>query len=137
MINDQSGGTALPVAVVCGEPRLRRMLRLSLEAEKYGVRECNDLADLTTAGDLWAAVVDLDSLGLSPRDAARRIAASGAPLAVPLLFISIYPHEPESFPPRRPTDCLQPPFPAGELVCRLRRLRAAAADGEATDGAGR
>ncbi len=122
MSDDLAVGARPAVALVCAEPRLGRILRLALEVRGYEVRESADLDRLPATVALDAAVLDVDSLGVAPREAARRLRAGGARAGLPLLIISIYPREPESLPQRHPTTYLQPPFAPEELVRRLERL---------------
>jgi DNA-binding response OmpR family regulator len=119
---DWSPTAARPaVALVCGEPRLRRILHLALERDGYAVL---DYADGPWAGPGLApvaAVVDLDSLPLCPA-AVDQLGAHGALAGLPVLFISVYPAEPERLALDAPSDYLQPPFPADEVVVRLAAL---------------
>src|SRR5262249_31383113 len=82
--------TRQPVALVCGEPRLRRILRLALESGGYRVLDYADRTTPLAGAEPVAAVVDVDSLGRCP-GAASRLGARGAPDRLPALFISIYP----------------------------------------------
>ena len=121
MNEDQRASTARPVALVCGEPRLRRLLRLALEAGGYLVLDGAEEATWLAETNAIAAVVDLDSLRRCARTTAR-LGPWGAPDRLPALFISVYPAAPVDDRRAGPTDYLQPPFPPDELVRRLSRL---------------
>ncbi|HZS02256.1 MAG TPA: hypothetical protein VFE37_26300 [Chloroflexota bacterium] len=123
------------VALVCGEPRLRRLLQLALEAGGYAVRDCPRPRDLPAASELAALVVDLDSLRPRLRPPLAHLRAHGLPDAVPALCISVYPAEPEEMPRAGPTDYLEPPFPAGEVARRVGRLLGEAVSHGAPDRA--
>ncbi len=110
-----------PVALVCGEPRLRRILRLALEVGGYVVLDYADDATAPAGSEPAALVIDLDSLHWCP-GAVARMGARGALDRLPAVCISIYPTAPEDERRQGPTEYLQPPFPADELVSRLRRL---------------
>ena len=133
MIREELTPAPPTVALVCGAPRLRRILRLALEAGGYDVRECLGLSDLAAADGVAASLVDLDSLRLRPavRDAYLRTA--GLPETLPTLFISIYPAEAEERSRPGPTDYLQPPFPADEVARRVEGLLRAAGRPGAAD----
>ncbi len=122
MTDEQLALTHQPVALVCGEPRLRRILRLALEAGGYAVRDCQQLRELPAPGELAAAVVDLDSLRPRPVAPGASLRACGVPDGVPALFISVYPAEPEDWPRHGLADYLQPPFPTDEVARRVERL---------------
>jgi hypothetical protein len=136
--------TGLTVALVSAQPRLRRILRLALDAAGYAVLETPGLPTDPPAAGLHAAVVDIDSLGLSPREAIREMRGQGMSNSMPVLFISIYPHERDSLPRRQPTDHLQPPSQFVRRKRRLAQLLAAAPGAQpasngctAADGQGR
>ncbi|HLH26720.1 MAG TPA: hypothetical protein VK066_29705 [Chloroflexota bacterium] len=121
MTSQQAGAARPAVALVCGEPRLRRILRLALEREGYAVLDYADGAWAGPAPAPVAAVVDLDSLWLCPT-AVEQLGAHGAPDGLPALFISVYPAEPERLARNAPSDYLQPPFPADDVAVRLAAL---------------
>src|SRR6266508_6946166 len=102
------------VALVCSAPRLRRFLRLALEADGQRVLEWTNPAGPPPAG-VGAVVVDLDSLGWTPPAAVGAISAVGVPNATPLLLITVYPFEPNGVgaAPGRRLGYLQPPFGPG------------------------
>jgi DNA-binding response OmpR family regulator len=114
------------VALVCGEPRLRRILRLALEAGGYGVRDYRAPRDVPVSSVVVAAVVDLDSL--RPYQS-----ADGLPDTMPALLISVYPAEAEERLRPGPADYLQPPFRADELISRVGRLLGATRAPDAAD----
>jgi DNA-binding response OmpR family regulator len=121
MMGPASTGGRPAVALVCGEPRLRRLLRLALERDGYVVL---DYADGRWPGPGLApaaAVVDLDSLGRC-LTAVEQFGVLGAPGGLPTLFISVYPAEPERLAHNAPCDYLQPPFPTDEVGVRLTAL---------------
>lgn len=121
MNDDALAPTRRSVALVCGEPRLRRILRLSLEGGGYLVLDYADNTCARAGPEPVAVVIDLDSLYRCPR-AAARIGARGALDRLPALFVSIYPAVPGDELWQGPTDYLQPPFAADELLRRLERL---------------
>jgi hypothetical protein len=133
MTDEQRAPASRPVALVCGAPRLHRILRLALEAAGYAVRDCARLSDLPAATDLAAVVVDLDSLRPPLRASVADWRALGLPDALPALCISIYPAEPGASPRPGPSEYLQPPFPADEVGRRVQRLLDAAARLPAAD----
>jgi DNA-binding NtrC family response regulator len=138
MTRDEPPQEPQTVALVCGEPRLRRILRLALEAGGYNVRECPRLRDLPASGTVAAAVVDLDSLRPRPVALDPYLHIAGLPETLPALLISVYPPEAVERPRPGPTDYLQPPFPADEIAARVERLiRAAARLGGAERPGGR
>jgi FixJ family two-component response regulator len=126
MIDQESTAARPAVALVCGEPRLRRLLRLALEAGGYTVRDYPGLRDLAAPGTVAAAVVDLDSLRPRLVGRALHLRPPCLPETLPTVLISVYPAEVER-PRAGPTDYLQPPFPADEIVRRVERLLRAAA----------
>jgi two-component system KDP operon response regulator KdpE len=111
------------VAVLSSEPRLRRFLRVALEADGQRVLEWADPAS-ASRDEVKAVVVDLDSLGWSPPAAVRAISTVGIGAATPLLLISVYPLEPNGITsdPARRLAYLQPPFGPDVLVERVRWL---------------
>lgn len=114
------------IALICGEPRLCRILRLALEADGYEVRECARLRELVALGAVAAAVVDLDSLRLRPAAREAYLRTANLSETLPTLFISVYPMEGAGRSRPGPTDYLQPPFPADEVARRVERLLRAA-----------
>jgi DNA-binding response OmpR family regulator len=134
-MSDEQLAPPRPVALVCGEPRLRRLLRLALEAGGYAVRDCPRPRDLPPPSELAAVVVDLDSLRPRLLASLAHLRAHGLPDTLPALCISVYPVEPDEGARPGPTDYLQPPFPADEVARRVARLLAAAARRGAPDRA--
>jgi hypothetical protein len=133
MTPDEPTRVSLTVALVCREPRLRRILRLALEAGGYAVRDCPGLHALPTLGAVAAAVVDLDSLRPRPVSFDAYLRPSGLPARLPALLISVYPAEVGTRPHPVPTDYLQPPFPSDEIASRVERLLRAAGRPGAAD----
>ena len=122
MTQEQPSPMPATVALVCGEPRLSRLLRLALEAGGYGVRECSGPLEVAAPSAVAAAVVDLDSLRPRPVALGPHLRSHGLPETLPMLFISVYPAGVEERPRPGPTDYLQPPFPADEVAVRVERL---------------
>lgn len=104
------------VALLCPEPRWRRILALVLEAD--GLRVCDwpvsARASETTPG---VVVVDLDSLGLDAAHAVRQLGGD-----TPVLLISVYPQQLDHLNNGRRVAALQPPFRWRELTRRVRCL---------------
>jgi DNA-binding response OmpR family regulator len=136
MILDDPTQVPQTIALVCAEPRLRRILRLALEIGGYTVRDCPHLWDLPALGAVVAAVVDLDSLRPLPIALGPQPREYGLPDALPTIFISVYPAEVAEQPRSGPTDYLQPPFPADEIASRVGRLLRASGQPHAADGLG-
>ena len=98
------------VALLCPEPRLRRILALALEAD--GLLVC-DWPHPT----LSVVVADLDSLGWDAEEALRRLGAE-----TPMLLISVYPQQLDDLNDGRAVAALQPPFRWREFTRRVRCL---------------
>ena len=109
------------VALLCPEPRLRRILRLALETEGYRPLEWSD-ASRPAGPAVDLVVVDLDSLGWRPPAAFVALRAGGLDDRTALLLISVYPAEAERAGYVGPLEYLQPPFAPGEFVARVGRL---------------
>ena len=108
-------GEATTIALLCPALRLRRIVRLVLEAAGYPVVDWDD--PTRPPRRVPAAVVaDLDSLGWVASEAPGRLSAAGIAPATPVLLISVYPHLPNGL------AYLQPPFGPDELVARVRGL---------------
>jgi hypothetical protein len=122
-------GAARPrVALLCPEPRLRRILGLSLGAAGLAI------IDWPCPGRPLAAppsvvVADLDSLGWDPTTANQHLADARLDDATPALLVSVYPYEADGLGSGRPLDLLQPPFSARELARRVHALARGAAAG--------
>jgi hypothetical protein len=95
------------VALLCPEPRLRRILALALEAD--GLLVC-DWPHPTPS----VVVADLDSLGWDAEEALRRLGAE-----TPMLLISVYPQHLHHL---KNAASLQPPFRWRELTGGVRCL---------------
>ena len=126
-------GGGLVVAVLCPEPRLRRILRLALEADGYLVVEWS--AGAAPAAPPAALVVaDLDSLRWPARCALARLRRLGVAEQTAVLLISVYPPEDAQVEGPGLLDYLQPPFGPRELAARagwLLERAGARADGRA------
>jgi hypothetical protein len=109
------------VALLCPQPRLRRILRLALLADDQRVVEWS-LDDPTPAASGAAVVADLDSLGLDVVELHEALRGRGIAEGVALLLISVYPLEPAGLDWAGPTNTLQPPFSPQVLAERVRRL---------------
>lgn len=132
----QQPGEGPVVAVLCPEPRLRRILRLALQADGRVVVEWR--AGLAPSGPPVALLVaDLDSLRWPARCAIARLRQLGVAERTAVLLISVYPPDEGQFEGRGLLDYLQPPFGPRELAERAARLLArggAPADGRAEPG---
>jgi hypothetical protein len=125
-----------PVALLCPEPRLRRILRLALDADGFAVSESPD-PSVRLVSPVLAVVADLDSLRWSWRTVTRRLVELGAESSIPLLLISVVPIEPDHVGPNWLLDTLQPPFAPGTFIGRLRGLLARAEVRSGSDVAAR
>ena len=104
------------VALLCPEPRLRRILALALEAD--GLLVCDwTLSGGASDSKPCVVVVDLDSLGWNAREAVSRLG-----LETPLLLISVYPQQLDHLPNGRAVAGLQPPFRWRDFPRRVRCL---------------
>jgi hypothetical protein len=104
------------VALLCPEPRLRRILALALEAD--GLLVCDwPLSGQVSDSSPGAVVADLDSLGW---DAAEAIGRLG--IETPMLLISVYPQQLDGLKNLRPVAALQPPFRWRDFSRRVRCL---------------
>ena len=114
--------TARPtVALACPEPRLRRILGLSLEAVGLAIVDWR-CPSRPPASPPCVVVADLDSLGWDPTTALQRLAEAGLDPATPALLISVYPYEPDGLARGRRLAVLQPPFSSHELTNRVHAL---------------
>jgi hypothetical protein len=109
------------IALLCPEARLRRILRLALQADGFEIVEWSP-ASWPRAATVDAVVADLDGLRWRPPIALAAFRASGVAETTALLLISVYPPEPDRFERAGPLDYLQPPFAPAEFTARLRRL---------------
>ena len=109
------------VAVLCPQPRLRRLLRLSLVADGYDVVEWSS-ANRPKDRCIDGIVADLDSLRQAAQGVLTLLGEWCIARTTPLLFISVYPLELQSLCHDGPYDGLQPPFPPEELADRVRHL---------------
>ena len=109
------------VALLCPEPRLRRILRLALVADDQDVVEW-DADDETPRPGVSAIVADLDSLCLDVEALVDRLKGRGIAEGAALLLISIYPLELAGLAWSGPADSLQPPFSPQTLASRVRQL---------------
>jgi two-component system KDP operon response regulator KdpE len=109
------------IAVLCPQPRLRRLLRVSLLADGYEVVEWSTASRPKNPG-VDAVVADLDSLRQEAQDVLTLLREWCVAEATALLFISVYPLELRSLRHGGPYDELQPPYPPDELSDRIRRL---------------
>jgi hypothetical protein len=116
---DRPGQDGPLVALLCPEPRLRRILRLALESDGYRLVEWNAISPAVA---VEALVVDLDGLGWRPPAALAALGAAGLTDPPALLLISVYPAEAGAARGARPLEYLQPPFSPREFVTRLGRL---------------
>jgi hypothetical protein len=109
------------VALLCPEPRWRRILALVLEADGLAVLDwpvSGSPPDPTPA----VIVADLDSLGWDAAQAIGRLAEVRLGAEIPLLLISVYPHPLEQLDHGRQVASLQPPFRWREFTRRVRCL---------------
>ena len=109
------------VAVLCQQPRLRLLLRLSLMTAGYEVVEWGTRGAPAETG-VDTVVVDLDSLGRDVSSAQALLASWGVPATVPVLFISVYPLDLPALERLGPYAALQPPFSPVAFADRVRRL---------------
>jgi DNA-binding response OmpR family regulator len=107
------------VALLCPEPRLRRVLTLALEADGLDVLGWPD-PNSSLAETPAIVIADLDSLGWDPISAIHRLLNVRIAYTTPLLLISVYPHVLENV--GRTVRLLQPPFAWDELTRRVRCL---------------
>jgi hypothetical protein len=108
------------VALLCPEPRLRRILALALETDGLLVCDC-PLPGQPSESDAAVVVADLDSLGWDATEAVRRLG-----VATPLLLISVYPQHLDDVNTGRFVAALQPPFRWRDFSWRVRCLLRAA-----------
>jgi hypothetical protein len=104
------------VALLCPEPRLRRILALALEMD--GLLVC-DWPPSGQGSDSKPRVVvaDLDSLGWDATEAVGRLGVE-----TPLLLISVYPQQLDGLSNGRSIAALQPPFRWRDFPRRVRCL---------------
>jgi DNA-binding response OmpR family regulator len=109
------------VGLLCPEPRLRRILGLSLETAGLAIIDwpCPS-SPLATPPSV--VVADLDSLGWDPVTALERLADACLDNATPALLVSVYPYEADGLGRGRPLHVLQPPFSSQELLRRVHAL---------------
>src|SRR5262245_26898996 len=96
----------LLVALLCPEARLRRVLRLALEADGYAAVEWSAASAPPLAAAVAAIVVDLDALRCRPPAVIATLSAWGLAETAGLLFISVYPLESERLERPGPLDYL-------------------------------
>ena len=118
---DEAGPVGGAVAVLCAQPRLRRILRLSLEGDECVVVEWDHRCG-SPDPDVAVVVVDLDSLGQDAPGALDLLGGWGVDDATPVLFISVYPFDAPTLQRAELYDALQPPFSPDVLVDRVLRL---------------
>jgi hypothetical protein len=109
----RSSPERLTVALLCPEPRWRRVLSLVLEAEGLAVLDWPAKAAPPPSS---IVVVDLDSLGWGPAEAIGRLGGE-----TPMLLLSVYPQHLD-LSNGRPLALLQPPFRWREFRHRVRCL---------------
>jgi DNA-binding response OmpR family regulator len=121
--------TARPsVALLCPEPRLRRILGLSLEAAGLAIID-RPWPSSPLATPPSVVVADLDGLGWDLMTTLQHLANARLDDATPALLVSVYPYEADGLGSGRPLDVLQPPFSSQELTRRVHALlRRAAAE---------
>jgi hypothetical protein len=104
------------VALLCPEPRLRRILALALETDGLLVSDW-PLSGQGSDSSPRAVVADLDSLGWDAADAVGRLGVD-----TPVLLISVYPLQLDGLTNGRRVAALQPPFRWREFSRRVRCL---------------
>ncbi len=117
---DRLGQGGPLIALLCPEPRLRRILRLALESDGYRLVEWSGLGRQVGAVD--ALVVDLDGLSWRPPALWAALGAAGLANRPALLLISIYPIEAGEAGEAGPLEYLQPPFSPREFLARVGQL---------------
>lgn len=108
------------VALVCPEPRLRRMLSLMLGSDGLAVFDWVPGSPLASSPALL--VTDLDSLGWDAAIALGRLTEAGVSEMVPIVSISIYPQDQENSGIGGRVSFLQPPFTSLALSRLVRSL---------------
>ena len=104
------------VALLCPEPRLRRILALALQTE--GLLVCHwPVSGQASELSPGVVVADLDSLGWDATEAVHRLG-----LQTPLLLISVYPQQLDGLKNGRSVAALQPPFRWRDFPRRVRCL---------------
>jgi hypothetical protein len=115
------GQPTTTIALLCLAPRMRRILRLALQAGGHLVLDWTDPAS-PPRRPASALVIDLDSLGWTPSLAAHVITAFACLAATPVLMITIYPYEPDGLASGRRLAVLQPPFGPDAFVACVHSL---------------
>jgi DNA-binding response OmpR family regulator len=117
---DRLGRGGPLIALLCPEPRLRRILRLALESHGYRLVEWSGISRQVEPVD--AIVADLDGLGWRPPAALAALRAAGLANPPALLFISVYPPEAGETGDAGSLAYLQPPFSPREFLARVGQL---------------